>query len=96
MDTPLIRRVRNAKTEEYYVETVCFIGNSKNKIDKIWVGQGIIIGRFGNKYALVHFGWPYFEVGLDDMRSANSLLGIIGCDGMLTLHIPHKKFQYII
>ena len=63
----------------------------KNKIGKKWVGPGIIIGRFGNKYALVHFRWSYFEVGLDDMRSANSSFGIIGFGGALTLHIPHTK-----
>ena len=51
-------------------------------------GAGQIIGRFGNKYEFVHFSGPYFEVDIDDMRSANSLVGAIGCDGTLTLHIP--------
>ena len=26
------------------------------------------------------------------MRSANGLFGIVGCDGTLTLHVPHAKF----
>ena len=32
------------------------------------------------------------------MRSANSLFGIIGCDGALTLHIPNTKFtiRYLV
>ena len=71
--------------------------NRKNKIDRKWVGPGIIIGRFGDKYALVHFRRSYFEVYLYDMRSANSLFVIVGCDGTLTLHVPHaQNSQYII
>ena len=65
---------------------------AKNKIVKKWAGPGISIGRFGNKYALVHFRGSYFEVDLDDMRAADSLFGIIGFDGTLTLQIPHTKF----
>ena len=65
--------------------------NRRNKVDKKWVRPGIIVGRFGDKYALVHFGWEYFEVDLADMRSENSLFGIIGCDGASKLHIPSAK-----
>ena len=55
-------------------------------------GVGIIIGRFGGKYASVRFRGPYFEVDLGDMRSENSLFDTIGCDGALALHIPSAKF----
>ena len=68
--------------------------NRKNEEEREgkWVGPGITIGRFGNKYALVHFRGSYFEVDLEDMRSANSVFGSIGCDGALILHVPHTKF----
>ena len=66
--------------------------NRENKEGWKWVGPGIIIGRFGNKYALVHFRGSYPEVDLDDMRSAKGLFDIIGCDGTLTLHVPHSCF----
>ena len=85
----------NAKTEEYFSGVTVFFmaANRKNKIDSEWAGPVIIIiGRFGNKYAIVHFRWSYFEADLYDMRSANSLLDIVGCDGTLTLHAPHTKF----
>jgi len=94
LDTTLIRRVRNAKMKNI------FRGNqftlwpqiAKNKEEEgKWVGPGIIIGRFGYKYALVHFRASYFEVDLEDMRTADSLFGIIGCGGTLTLHVPHTK-----
>ena len=83
----------NAKTAEYFWggTVFCMAANRKNKIDRKWVGPGIIIGRFGDKYALVHFRGPYFEVDLEDMRPARSLFGIIGCDGTLTLHVTLAK-----
>ena len=40
--------------------------------------------RFWNKYALVHFRGSYLEVDLDDMRAANRILDVIGCDGGVT------------
>ena len=95
VDTALFRMVRNAKAEEcFFSGNGFFIASNrkKNNVDKKRVGAGIIIGRFWNKYALVHFRWSYFEVGLGDMRPANSLFGVIGCGGTLTLHIPHTKF----
>ena len=66
--------------------------NRRNNVDRKWIGQWVIAGRFGKKYALVHFGWSYFEVGLVDMRPANSLFGIVGCDGALTLHSARANF----
>ena len=56
---------------------------------------GIITRRIWEKYALAHFRWSYFEVGLGDMRSANSLFGAVGFDGALTLHIAILNTQLI-
>ena len=52
----------------------------------------IITGRFGGGYALVHFRGSYLEVDLGDMRSDNSLFGLIGRDGALRMHVPITKF----
>ena len=84
------RRVRNNKSEEFFLgQTVFFItGNFKTKGENQWLGQRVIIGRFGNKYALVHFRGSYLEVHLGDMRSTNSLFGLIGGDGTLRLRVP--------
>ena len=62
------------------------------KSGKKWVGAGVIIGSFGNKYALVRFRGPYFEVDLGDMLFAKSIFELIGRDGTLRLHIPSTKF----
>ena len=45
---------------------------------------------FGGNYALVFFRGPYLEVDLDDMRSGNRILGVIGFGGTLQLHLPRK------
>ena len=85
--------------ENFSGRTVYIIAaNRKNKEERKRVGPGIIFGRFGNKYALVHFRGSYFEVDLDDMRSTNSLFGSIGWDGTLTLHVPHTKshIRYLV
>ena len=95
LDAALIRSARNVKTEEYFLGggAVFFMAaNRKNKIDMKWIGPGIIIGRFGNKYELVHARWSYFEVDLEDMCSTSSLFDIVGFDGTLTLHVPRAKF----
>ena len=55
--------------------------NRRNKGWGKWLGKGVIIGRFVNKYALVHFRWSYLEVDVGDMRSENRLLEILGRDG---------------
>ena len=78
LNTALTRRVRN-KSEEF-----CFRWKR--------LGPGVIIGRFGSKYALVHFRGSYLEADLGDMRSANSLFGLIGRGGTLRLHVPSTKF----
>ena len=87
LDTALIRRVGNTRNEEYFSgQAVYFMAaNRKNKEERKWVGPGIIVGRFGNKYALVHFRGSYFEFDLEDVRPANSLFGIIGCGGTCAL-----------
>ena len=64
---------------------------SQNEVGKKRVGPGIITGRFGWKYALVQFTWPYYEVDIEDMRPENSLFGTVGFDGALTSHIPDTK-----
>ena len=53
--------------------------------------MGVITGRFGGKYALVHFMESYLEVDLGDMRSTNSLFELIGRGGELRLHVPSTK-----
>ena len=67
------------------------MANRKTEAEKKMVGPGIIIGRFGNKYASVRFTGSYFEVDLGDMRSTNSLFELIACSGTLRLHIPRTK-----
>ena len=102
LDTSLIRRAGNGKNVEYFSGQSVFwpkIAEIKKRGAK-WVGPGviIIIGCFGNKYALVHFRGSYFEVDLEGARPANTLFRIIGCGGALTLHVPHtrRNLQYII
>ena len=53
---------------------------------------GIITRRIWEKYALAHFRWSYFEVGLGDMRSANSLFGTVGFDGGANVTYRHTKY----
>ena len=64
----------------------------KLKSDKRWQGPGIIIARYGNTYALVHFRGAYLEASLDDMKSADRILDVLGCDGTLQLHLANTKF----
>ena len=58
----------------------------------------VIIGRFGGRSALVRCRGSYLEVDLDDMRSENRLLDVIGCDGELRLHLPSTKstIRYLV
>ena len=65
--------------------------NRKAKGERRRLGPGVITGRFVNKYALVHFRCDYLEVDLDDMRSANRLLEVLGRDGEFQLHLPSAK-----
>ena len=68
------------------------------KSDKRWQGPGIIIARYGDTYALVHFRGAYLEVSLDDMRSTDKILEVLGCDGTLQLHLANTKFplRYLV
>ena len=93
LNTTLNRGVRNDKSEEFCLgQAVYFIAsNRKTKEGKKWVRPGVIIRRFGNKYAFVHFMGSYFEVDIGDMRSANSLFELIGCDGTFRLRVPSTK-----
>ena len=88
------RRVRNAKTEELiFGRTVFFI--SANRKKQNWQEMGRAMNNYWAFWVQIRTGTfrvSYFEVGLEDMRSANSLFGITGCDGALTLHIPNTKF----
>ena len=70
----------------------------KMKSDKRWLGPGIIIARYGNTYALVHFRGAYLEVALGDMRSTDKILEVLGCDGTLQLHLANAKFplRYLV
>ena len=66
--------------------------NRTAKGEKKWLGGGIIVGRFGDKYDLVLFRGSYLDVDIDDMRSTNSLLVTVGRDGALQLHVASAKF----
>ena len=72
--------------------------NLENKVGEKWLVPGIINVCFGDYYALVHFRGSYFEDGRGDMRSANSLLGIIGRGGAVALRIPHTEspIRYLV
>ena len=71
---------------------LCFLEtNREEKGERRRLGPGIIIGRFGGQYAIVHFRGAYLEVDLDDVRSENWLLEVIGCDGELRLQLPSTK-----
>ena len=69
-----------------------FLAARKSKGDKRWQGPCIIAARHGNTYALVHFRGAYLEVSLDDMKSTDKILDVLGCDGALQLHLPNTKF----
>ena len=62
--------------------------NRQSKGEKRRLGTAVIMGRFGGKYALVLSIGAYLEVDLEDMRSANRFLEVLGCDGKLRLHLP--------
>ena len=47
------------------------------------------IGRFRNKYDLVHFMGPYMEVDLYDMPATNRVIEVIDCDWTLQVHLPN-------
>ena len=81
MSPTLTWAVRNIKSEEFFLgQRVFFISsNRKAKGGKKRSGPGVIIGRFGGNYALVHFRGSYLEVNLGDMRSTNRLFHLIGC-----------------
>ena len=59
---------------------------------KRWHGAGVIIARYGNHYALVHFMGSYLEVALGDLKSTDKVLDVLGCDGALQLHVGSTKF----
>ena len=93
MQLCLERRIRNIKTEEFCLgQAVFFWTARKLKSDKRWQGPGIIIARYGDTYALVHFRGAYLEVSLDDMKSTDRILDVLGCDGTLQLHLANTKF----
>ena len=72
------------------------IENPKGK--KRWQGPGVIIARYGNQYALVHFRGSYLEVALGDLKSTGKVLEVLGCDGTLKLHVGSAKFpiRYLV
>ena len=59
---------------------------------------GIITGCSGWGNALVRFTGSYFEVGVGDMRAANSLFDLIGRGGTLKLHVPNTDppIRYLV
>ena len=86
-------RLRSRKTEEFCLgQTVYFYTERKTKAEKRWQGPGIIIPRYGNQYALVHFRGTYLEVSMGDLKSTDRVLDVLGCDGALQLHVGSTKF----
>ena len=99
MQLRLERRIRNIKADEFCLgRTVFFWADRKSKSDKRWQGPGIIIARYGNAYALVHFRGAYLEVSLGDLKSTDRILEVLGCDGALQLHLSNTKFplRYLV
>ena len=72
------------------------IGKQKGEIRRL--GTGIINGRLGGKYAIVHFRGAHLEVDLYDMRSGNRLLDVLGRDVELRLHLTRTKsaMRYLV
>ena len=95
MQLRLERRLRTTKNEEFCLgQTVFFFwADRKSKSEKRWQGPGIIISRYGGAYALVHFRGAYFEVSLDDMKSTDRILDVLGRDGTLQLRLSNTKFS---
>ena len=73
-----------------------FYPGRKSKVAKRWQGPGIIIARYGNTYALVHFRGSYLEAALNDLKSMGRVLDVLGRDGTLRLHVASAKSPYII
>ena len=73
-------------------QTVYFIRIENPKVKNAGMGPGIIIARYGNQYALVHFRGSYLEVALGDLKSTDKVLDVLGCDGALQLHVGSTKF----
>ena len=69
-----------------------FFSERKSKDGKRWQGPGIIIARYGNTYALVHFRGSYLEVALNDLKSTGKVLEVLGCDRAPQLHVGVAKF----
>ena len=80
----------------YYAKLLLHIDKSAKKGARRRLGPGVIIGRFGNKYALVHFRGAYLEVGLGDMRSGNRLFGVLGRYGAFGSIYQVQISKYII
>ena len=68
-----------------------FLSTNRETKGKRRPPQWVIIGRFGNKFDLVHFRGSYLEVDLDEMRSENRLLDLGGRDVELQLHLRIAK-----
>ena len=53
---------------------------------------GVIIGRFGRKGVLIYLRCNSIEVDIGDLRSGNKILGAIGRDAALNLHLAETEF----
>ena len=73
-------------------QTVYFYTERKSKGEKRWQGPGVIIARYGNHYALVHFMGSYLEIAMGDLKSTGKVLDVLGCDGTLQFHVGSAKF----
>ena len=87
------------ETEEFRLgQTVYFGRRIENQKGKRRQGPGIIIARYRDAYALVHFRGSYLGISLDDTKSAGKILEALGCDGALQLHLANTKFplRYLV
>ena len=65
--------------------------NGNNKLILNGAGMWVIIGRFGNKFALAYPQWGTIGVDLNDVLSTNKISDVLCCDGPFRLHLTNKN-----
>ena len=94
-DITLNRRVRDMESEELFLREALYSyrNNGENKSGFKWKRHGIVIGRFGRKFALVYDRWNSGEVDLNDLAPSGMIFDALGCDGALNLHWGDRQFH---